>query len=175
MSSAYGEAPGWTPERPSFSAGHLALAWLLSAVSLLVATLLVPGATVSSLGTAMAAAETAANAVAGTQAPCAGTTMNVEGAVGVPDAQGTGRIWLGLRAPHGRRLVFCHWAPEDMPLAVWIEPPVALDAIDEKPGREPALAHRSTLGHLAACRWRMFENSSMKLSNRTASRSMSCE
>jgi len=47
-------------------------------------------------------------------------------------------VWLGLVAPPERRLVFCHWAPEDMPLAVWIEPPVALDAIDEKPGREPA-------------------------------------
>src|SRR5262245_2302719 len=47
-------------------------------------------------------------------------------------------VWLGLAAPPERRLVFCHWAPEDMPLAVWIEPPVALDAIDEKPGREPA-------------------------------------
>lgn len=56
MSSAYGEAPSWSPERPSFSASHLVLVWLLSAVSLLVAALLVPGATVSSLGVAMAAA-----------------------------------------------------------------------------------------------------------------------
>jgi hypothetical protein len=62
--------------------------------------------------TAMAAAETAANAVAGTQAPCAGTTMNVEGAVGVPDAQGTGRIWLGLRAPLvGNRAILLRVAP----------------------------------------------------------------
>ena len=56
MSSAYGEAPSWRPERPSFSAGHLVLAWLLSAVSLLVAALLIPGADASSLGVAMAAA-----------------------------------------------------------------------------------------------------------------------
>ena len=39
---------------------------------------------------------------------------------------------LGLVAAPARRLVFCHWAPEDMPLAVWIEPPVALDAIEEE-------------------------------------------
>ncbi len=38
---------------------------------------------------------------------------------------------LGLLAPPPRRLVFCHWEPEDMPLAVWIEPPGALDAIEE--------------------------------------------
>jgi uncharacterized membrane protein YvlD (DUF360 family) len=56
VSSAYGEPPGWTPERPSFSAGQLVLAWLLSAVSLLVAALLVPGATVSSLRVAIVAA-----------------------------------------------------------------------------------------------------------------------
>ncbi|MGH7288567.1 MAG: hypothetical protein ACREI8_11175, partial [Myxococcota bacterium] len=36
--------------------------------------------------------------------------------------------------------MFCHWEPEDMPLAVWIEPPTALDAIEEEsiprdPGR----------------------------------------
>ena len=56
MSTAYGEAPGWTPERPSFRAGQLVLAWLLGAVSLVVATYLVPGATVSSFGVALAAA-----------------------------------------------------------------------------------------------------------------------
>jgi predicted Zn-dependent protease len=39
---------------------------------------------------------------------------------------------LGLVAAPARRLVFCHWAPEDMPLAVWIEPPGALDAIEEQ-------------------------------------------
>jgi predicted Zn-dependent protease len=47
-------------------------------------------------------------------------------------------IRLGLRAAPGRRLVFCHWTPEDMPLAVWIEPPVGLDAIEEEAiGRPP--------------------------------------
>jgi uncharacterized membrane protein YvlD (DUF360 family) len=56
VSSAYGEAPGWAPERPSYRAGQIVLAWLLSAVSLLVASLLVPGAHVSSLGAAMTAA-----------------------------------------------------------------------------------------------------------------------
>jgi len=41
--------------------------------------------------------------------------------------------WLGLAAPAERRLVFCHWQPEDMPLAVWIEPPRGLEAVDEDP------------------------------------------
>jgi hypothetical protein len=40
-------------------------------------------------------------------------------------------IRLGLAEPPERRLVFCHWAPEDLPLAVWIEPPTGLDAIEE--------------------------------------------
>jgi hypothetical protein len=40
-------------------------------------------------------------------------------------------IRLGLRGTPERRLVFCHWAPEDFPLSVWIEPPTALDAIEE--------------------------------------------
>jgi hypothetical protein len=40
-------------------------------------------------------------------------------------------IRLGLAAAPGRRLVFCHWTPEDMPLAVWIEPPVGLDALED--------------------------------------------
>lgn len=47
-------------------------------------------------------------------------------------------IRLGLAAAPGRRLVFCHWTPEDMPLAVWIDPPVGLDAIEEETaGRAP--------------------------------------
>jgi predicted Zn-dependent protease len=47
-------------------------------------------------------------------------------------------IRLGLAAAPGRRLVFCHWTQEDMPLAVWIEPPVGLDAIEEEgPVRAP--------------------------------------
>ncbi len=40
-------------------------------------------------------------------------------------------IRLGLRTPPERRLVFCHWAPEDLPLSVWIDPPTALEAIEE--------------------------------------------
>src|SRR5262249_31149755 len=56
VSATYGEAPGWVPERPSFSMSELLLAWVLSAVSLVVAVYLVPGATVSNFGTAMAAA-----------------------------------------------------------------------------------------------------------------------
>jgi uncharacterized membrane protein YvlD (DUF360 family) len=56
VSAAYGEAPGWAPEQPRFSVGELVLAWLLSAASLLVAALLVPGAAISSVGTAMVAA-----------------------------------------------------------------------------------------------------------------------
>ncbi len=49
-------------------------------------------------------------------------------------------LWsrLGLGARPSRRLVFCHWRPEDMPLAVWIEPPSHLDAIDEDPNPPPA-------------------------------------
>jgi predicted Zn-dependent protease len=36
-------------------------------------------------------------------------------------------------APAGeRRLVLCHWRPEDMPLAVWIEPPRDLDRLEEE-------------------------------------------
>jgi len=40
-------------------------------------------------------------------------------------------VRLGLVAEPPRRLVFCHWTPDDMPLAVWIEPPAALEAIEE--------------------------------------------
>lgn len=48
-------------------------------------------------------------------------------------------VRLGLAARPERRLVFCHWRPEDMPLAVWIEPPSHLDAVDDDPrSREPA-------------------------------------
>ncbi len=48
---------------------------------------------------AIAAAEKAADAVAGDKSQCAGGVMNVEGAVAVPDASSKPRIWLGLRAP----------------------------------------------------------------------------
>jgi uncharacterized membrane protein YvlD (DUF360 family) len=56
MSVAYGEAPGWTPERPRFRAGQLLLGWFLGAVSLLVATTLVPGASDSTFRAALAVA-----------------------------------------------------------------------------------------------------------------------
>ena len=47
---------------------------------------------------------------------------------------------LGLAPAGERRLVLCHWRPEDMPLAVWIEPPRRLDAFDEDPS--PPAAER---------------------------------
>lgn len=56
MSTAYGEAPGWKPEKPRFRPGQLVLWWLFGAVSLLVATLLVPGASDSTFGAALVAA-----------------------------------------------------------------------------------------------------------------------
>jgi len=56
VSVAYGEAPGWTPERPRFRAGQLLLGWFLAAVSLLVATTLVPGASDSTFRAALAVA-----------------------------------------------------------------------------------------------------------------------
>ena len=48
---------------------------------------------------------------------------------------GAARIgrWLGILPAPEQRLVFCHWAAEDMPLAIWIEPPRGLDAFEEKP------------------------------------------
>jgi uncharacterized protein DUF3616 len=61
---------------------------------------------------AIAAAEKAADAVAGNKSQCAGDVMNVEGAVAVPDASGKLRIWLGLRAPLvGTRAVLLRVAP----------------------------------------------------------------
>jgi Protein of unknown function (DUF3616) len=60
----------------------------------------------------IAAAEKAADAVAGDKSQCAGDVMNVEGAVAVPDASGNPRIWLGLRAPlAGNRAVLLRVAP----------------------------------------------------------------
>jgi len=44
--------------------------------------------------------------------------------------------WLRLAPSGERRLVFCHWQPEDMPLAVWIEPPRNLAVVEEDP-RDP--------------------------------------
>ena len=56
MTAAYGEAPGWTPEKPRFRPGQLVLSWLLGAASLLVATKLVPGASDSTFRAALAVA-----------------------------------------------------------------------------------------------------------------------
>ncbi|HEY2309684.1 MAG TPA: phage holin family protein [Gaiellaceae bacterium] len=56
MSPAYGEAPGWSPQRPRFRAHQLLLTWLLGGVSLLVATKLVPGASGSTFGAALVVA-----------------------------------------------------------------------------------------------------------------------
>jgi hypothetical protein len=44
---------------------------------------------------------------------------------------------LGFAPPGERRLVFCHWRPEDMPLAVWIEAPRGLEAIEEDASARP--------------------------------------
>jgi len=56
VSAEYGEAPGWKPEKPRFGPWQMVLAWLLGAVSLLVATKLVPGASDSTFRAALAAA-----------------------------------------------------------------------------------------------------------------------
>jgi uncharacterized membrane protein YvlD (DUF360 family) len=56
VSAVYGEAPGWTPERPRYRAGQLLLGWFVGAVALLVATKLVPGASDSSFRAALATA-----------------------------------------------------------------------------------------------------------------------
>jgi uncharacterized membrane protein YvlD (DUF360 family) len=53
VSTAYGEAPGWTPEKPRFRPGQLVLSWLLGAVALVVATKLVPGASDSTFRAAL--------------------------------------------------------------------------------------------------------------------------
>jgi uncharacterized membrane protein YvlD (DUF360 family) len=56
VNAAYGEAPGWTPEKPRFRAGQLVLAWLLGAAALAVATKLVPGASDSTFRAALVVA-----------------------------------------------------------------------------------------------------------------------
>ncbi|MFZ0340752.1 MAG: phage holin family protein [Gaiellaceae bacterium] len=56
MSAAYGEAPGWTPEKPRFRAAELVLRWLLAALALFVATKLVPGASDSTFWAALGVA-----------------------------------------------------------------------------------------------------------------------
>jgi hypothetical protein len=45
---------------------------------------------------------------------------------------------LGLAGAGERRLVLCHWRPEDMPLSVWIEPPRNLDRFEEDTNPPPA-------------------------------------
>jgi uncharacterized membrane protein YvlD (DUF360 family) len=56
VSAVYGEAPGWTPEKPRFRPAELLLSWLLGAASLLVATKLVPGASDSTFRAALVVA-----------------------------------------------------------------------------------------------------------------------
>jgi uncharacterized membrane protein YvlD (DUF360 family) len=56
VSTAYGEAPGWTPEKPRFRPAQLLLSYLIGAVALLVATKLVPGASDSTFRAALAVA-----------------------------------------------------------------------------------------------------------------------
>jgi uncharacterized membrane protein YvlD (DUF360 family) len=56
VSSAHGERPGWTPQRPRYRLGQVVLSWLLAAVSLVVATKLVPGASDSTFRAAIAVA-----------------------------------------------------------------------------------------------------------------------
>ncbi len=56
MSAAYGEAPGWAPEKPRFRPWQLVVAWLLGAVSLLVATKLLPGTSDSTFRAALVVA-----------------------------------------------------------------------------------------------------------------------
>jgi uncharacterized membrane protein YvlD (DUF360 family) len=56
VSQAYGEKPAWTPEKPRYRIGQTLLSWLLAAVSLAVATKLVPGASDSTLRAAIAVA-----------------------------------------------------------------------------------------------------------------------
>jgi hypothetical protein len=62
-----------------------------------------PGARISRLRAdfcaVIAAAEKAADTVAGDASQCVGDGINAEGAVAVPDSRTTSRIWLGLRAP----------------------------------------------------------------------------
>ena len=53
MSSAYGARPSWSPQRPRYRLGQVTLSWLLAALSLVVATKLVPGASDSMLGAAL--------------------------------------------------------------------------------------------------------------------------
>jgi len=53
VSSAYGARPGWSPRRPRYKLGQVTLSWLLAALSLAVATKLVPGASDSTFRAAL--------------------------------------------------------------------------------------------------------------------------
>src|SRR4051794_15574920 len=46
-SGAYGEVPSWRPEKPRIRLVHFVLRWLVAAVSLLVAAVLLPPASVT--------------------------------------------------------------------------------------------------------------------------------
>jgi Matrixin len=59
---------------------------------------------------------------------------------------------LGLAGPELRRLVFCHWTAEDMPLSVWIEPPRGLDAFEDEPS-PPAAAEYVEMVEQALATW----------------------
>src|SRR5205807_3116895 len=54
--ATYGETVTWQPAAPRFRVLHVLLFWVLSAVAVLVAGLIVPGVTVGSFGDALVAA-----------------------------------------------------------------------------------------------------------------------
>jgi hypothetical protein len=54
---------------------------------------------------------------------------------------------LGLASSGERRLVLCHWRPEDMPLAVWIEPPRNLDRFEEETNPPEAERYVAAVEH----------------------------
>ncbi|HJS95134.1 MAG TPA: phage holin family protein, partial [Solirubrobacteraceae bacterium] len=56
MERRYGEGLAWTPEVPRFRALHVLLSWLVAAVSVLVAAVIVPGVSVGGFRDALAAA-----------------------------------------------------------------------------------------------------------------------
>jgi len=56
VSQAYGERPGWQPQRPRYRLGPVVLSWVLAALSLFVAFKLVPGASDSTLQASLLAA-----------------------------------------------------------------------------------------------------------------------
>ena len=44
--SSFGESPAWAPERPRFRLGRLVVSWIVSALALLVAAAIIPGAAI---------------------------------------------------------------------------------------------------------------------------------